>query len=246
MCSTSKALGHFHLPNWCFSVAWKVVQQSARFQSNIWLILIAKWQNTASISCLMQISRKGFFFQEHTHIWKIAQTMSLAWSGTHWRALECIFDPTRATRLCDHSGVITILPSTHTLLVCLTWVLPRCTLGNLRVLKVICAPACDERELIRAADVCLHADFGVRQAAVTLCAVNRRERICNRFCPLFPYFCGHTFQHILFCFPNVRLPVFLSHFLSTQLQMWFQNQSLWKSRSLIYVSRELEGISIQQ
>lgn len=57
----------------------------------------------------------------------------------------------------------------------IVWLSPWCTLGNVQVLKVILAPAYGERELIRAADSCLHADFSSRQAAVTQCAVNRPE-----------------------------------------------------------------------
>lgn len=109
MCSTSKALGHFHLPNWCFSVAWKVVQQSAMFQSNIWLILIAKWQNTASISCLMQISRKGFFFfflRTHSHLENRSENeLGMIWdplksNWMHLRANPC--NPSLRPQWRDH------------------------------------------------------------------------------------------------------------------------------------------------
>lgn len=125
-------------------------------------------------------------------------------TSCHFKPWHMWLLPT-CSSLCSHSGIITILSFPHTVLVCLTWVLPRCTLGNLQALKVIRAPACDERELIRAADLCLHADFGSRQAAVnTVCSKQAWNWMSNHFC--LSCLRGHHFQHILFCILILHIP----------------------------------------
>lgn len=137
--------------------------------------------------------------------------------------------PTRA-RLCTHSDSNAILSFTHTVLDCLTQVLPGCTLGNLQVLEVILAPACGERELIRAADSCLHADFSSRQAAVTQCAVNRHQNELATT-SVFPTSVGINSNISYFSPQNqTSLSVFLNISFVHTIQIWQQKTTTFKKQ----------------